>query len=140
MISELTILFKKENDLKDSIVNWIWQCREEDQHYVRTSKNSDRAIESESDTSHKSQNDYSNNSHILLECDWHKNLSFIFKWYDQALEHDWNAKFHALKKLRKNVEYIDADENIRAQLKTDVIEDLEEQWYWTEQSDMTWSL
>ena len=106
---------------------------------MKTSKKSDRAIGSESDTSHKSQNNYSNNSHISLGCDWHKNLSFIFKQHDQALEHDQNAKFHALEKLRKNAEYIDADENIRAQLKMNVIEDLEEQQYWAEQSDITWS-
>ena len=134
------IFLKKENDLDDSIMKWIQQHREEELCCVKILKMSDRAIESESETSHKSQNDYSNNSHILLECDWHKNLSLIFKQHDQALEHDQNAKFHALKKLRKNVGYIGADENIRAQLKTDVIEDLEEQWYWAEQSDIIQSL
>ena len=106
---------------------------------MKTSKKSDRAIDSESDTSYKSQNDYLKNSCILLECDWYKNLSLIFKQHDQALECDQNAKFHALEKLRKYVEYIDADEDIRAQLKMNVIKDLEEWWYWAEQSDITWS-
>ena len=59
MISELMILFKKENDLKDSIVKWIQQCQEEDQHCVKTSKKLGRAIDSEFSTLHKSQNDYS---------------------------------------------------------------------------------
>ena len=118
----------------------IQQCREEELCCVKILKKSDRAIESESETSHKSQNDYLNNSCILLGCDQHKNLSFIFKQHDQAFEHDQNAKFHALKKLRKNVKYIGADEDIRAQLKTDIIEDLKEWWYWAEQSDIIQSL
>ena len=140
MNSELMILLKKENDLDDSIAEWIWQHREEELCCVKILKKPDRAIESESETSHKSQNNYLNNSCILLGCDWHKNLSSIFKWHDQALEHDQNAKFHALKKLRKNVGYIGADEDIRAQLKMNVIEDLEEWQYWAEQSNIIQSL
>ena len=58
MNSELMILLKKENDLDGSIMKWIQQCREEELCCVRILKKSDRAIESESETSHKSQNDY----------------------------------------------------------------------------------
>ena len=101
-----------------------------------TSWKSEHSIDSDVELVHKAEHEYSDNSHTVLECVHHKQLSSCEEVLEQVRDHYHNVKHHALKKLCFSKKWLNADEVKQQNLEVNTVETLKELHFCAEQSSM----